>query len=207
MSERDWNSDVWANDPHIKRTCGLNFARLRIWRPTRRAAPRQRALISLRNEVVPALFWGKAGWRVSASWKIILRPTRRAAPRQRALISLRNEVVLVGQSRLESVGSWKIMLISQGVKRKRSQPATTSSRCREVHIFCGEAMKAALGRSSTARTLHDVAIVPLAMALMMEAERSAYRKKRPVFPIRQQNPRPPDPPRRFGSRLRYPPEA
>jgi hypothetical protein len=61
------------------------------------AGPRQRALISLRNEVVPALFWGKAGWRVSASWKI--------------------------------------MPISQGVKRKRSQPATTSSRCREVHIF------------------------------------------------------------------------
>jgi hypothetical protein len=39
--------------------------------------------------------------------------------------------------------------------------------------------------------------------LMMEAERSAYRKKRRVFPIRQQNPRPLDPARRFGSRLRY----
>jgi hypothetical protein len=75
-------------------------------------APGGPETFSLRNEVVPALFWGKAGWRVSASWKIIL--------------------------------------ISQGVKRKRSQPATTSSRCREVHIFfCGEATKAALGRSST----------------------------------------------------------
>jgi len=42
--------------------------------------------------------------------------------------------------------------------------------------------------------------------LMMEAERSAYRKKRRVFPIRQQNPRPLDPARRFGSRLRYRPQ-
>jgi hypothetical protein len=41
---------------------------------------------------------------------------------------------------------------------------------------------------------------------MMEAERSAYRKKLRVFPIRQQNPRPLDPARRFGSRLRYRPQ-
>src|SRR2546428_447052 len=68
-------------------------------------------LLTYRKGRCRQLFWGKAGWRVSASWKIIL--------------------------------------ISQGVKRKRSQPATTSSRCREVHIFCGEATKAALGRSST----------------------------------------------------------
>jgi hypothetical protein len=115
-----------VNFPSIKRTCGLNFARLRIWRPTRRAAPRQRALISLRNEVVPALFWGKAGWRFSASWEIIL--------------------------------------ISQGVKRKRSQPATTSSRCREVHIFLRRGDEGSARPFQHARTLHDVAIVPLAMA-------------------------------------------
>jgi len=42
--------------------------------------------------------------------------------------------------------------------------------------------------------------------LMMEAERAAYRKKRRVFPIRQQNPSPLDPARRFGSRLRYRPQ-
>jgi len=75
---------------------------------------------------LPALFWGKAGWRVSASWKIIL--------------------------------------ISQGVKRKKSQPATTSSRCREVHIFLRRGDEGSARPFQHARTLHDVAIVPLAMA-------------------------------------------
>src|SRR6201981_352357 len=71
---------------------------------------------------LPALFWGKAGWRVSAIWKIIL--------------------------------------ISQGVKRKRSQPATTSSRCREVHIFLRRGDEGSARPFQHARTLHDVAIVP-----------------------------------------------
>jgi hypothetical protein len=75
---------------------------------------------------LPALFWRKAGWRVSASWKI--------------------------------------MLISQGVKRKRSQPATTSSRCREVHIFLRRGDEGSARPFQHARTLHDVAILPLAMA-------------------------------------------
>jgi hypothetical protein len=87
------------------------------------------------------------------------RPTRRAAPRQRALISLRNEVVPWRVS-----ASWKIILISQGVKRKRSQPATTSSRCREVHIFLRRGDEGSAQPFQHARTLHDVAIVPLAMA-------------------------------------------
>ena len=42
--------------------------------------------------------------------------------------------------------------------------------------------------------------------LMMQSERLAHRKKRRVFPIRQENPRPLDPARRFGSRLRYRPQ-
>ena len=56
------------------------------------------------------------------------------------------------------------MLISQGVKRKRSQPATTSSRCREVHIFLRRGDEGSARPFQHARTLHDVAIVPLAMA-------------------------------------------
>ena len=42
--------------------------------------------------------------------------------------------------------------------------------------------------------------------LMMQPERLAHRKKRRVFPIGQQNPRPLDPARRFRSRPRYRPQ-
>src|SRR5262249_44457541 len=64
----------------------------------------------------------------------------------------------------------------------------------------GRSSSAAIGPSTTARFYATLD------GLMMEAERSAYRKKRRVFPIRQQNPRPLDPARRFGSRLRYRPQ-
>jgi hypothetical protein len=43
--------------------------------------------------------------------------------------------------------------------------------------------------------------------LMMQPKRLAHRKKRRVFPIGQQNPRPFDPARRLGSRLRYRPQS
>jgi hypothetical protein len=42
--------------------------------------------------------------------------------------------------------------------------------------------------------------------LVMQSKCPAHRKKRRVFPIRQQNPRPLDPARWLGSRLRYRPQ-
>src|SRR5207245_11216711 len=98
-------------------------------------------LLTYRKGRCRQLFWGKAGWRVSASWKIIL--------------------------------------ISQGVRRKRSQPATTSSRCREVHIFLRRGDEGSARPFQHARTLHDVAIVPLAMAGMWKRSHGRTTKAPP----------------------------
>jgi hypothetical protein len=59
---------------------------------------------------------------------------------------------------------------------------------------------------SSAHTRHTFGHGALDAALdrlMMQSERPANPKKRQVFPISQQYPRPLDPARRFGSRLRY----
>src|SRR5208283_1437319 len=73
-----------------------------------------------------------------------------------------------------------------GLQRDRRFPAGTRAIVERSHRAFGHgALDAALN------------------GLMMQSERPTDRKKRRVFPIGQQYPRPLDPARRFGSRLRY----